>query len=219
MNEQIKLAGVALLGAGVGFAVGYKLLEKRLAEQFDQRLEQETHDMREFYQTVRQPYASPEDAVKELVLPEVAKDPRVKNNATQYNKIVPSTDEGLREFKEPTPPAPVVQNVFDANGPRLITQDEFMQNEPEHQQATLTYYEASDQLCGEADEPIDNEELVVGLQYKEKFGWNSSDENVVHIRNSGLHMDFEVLRSEGSYEKEVLGVEDDSIPPHKRVGR
>ena len=218
MNEQIKLAGVALLGAGVGFAVGYKLLEKRLSEQFDERLEQETKDMREFYQTVRQPYSSPEEAVKNLVLPEVAKDPRVKNNATQYHKVVPSED-GLKEFKDPTPAAPVVKNVFDTPGPMLVTQDVFMANEPEHQQATLTYYEASDQLCGEADEPIENEELVVGTEYKKQFGWESSDENVVHVRNNALHMDFEIVKSEGSYEKEVLGIEDDSIPPHKRVGR
>jgi len=218
MNEQIKLAGVALLGAGVGFVVGYKVLEKRLSIQFDERLEQETKDMKEFYQAVRQPYSSPEEAVQALVLPEVAKDPRVKNNATQYHKVVPA-DEALQEFKEPA--KPVIKNVFDgsAQSPRLITQDEFMANDPEHQQATLTYYEASDQLCGEADDPIENEEIVVGTEYKRKFGWESSDDNVVHVRNDGLRMDFEVVRSNGSYEKEVLGVEDDSLPPHKRVGR
>lgn len=205
MNETIKLAGVGILGAGVGFVAGYKLLEKRLEKSFDERLVEETKDMREAYQNLRQPYASPEEAVKELILPKVAA--AQSNGKTQYDKIIP------KQPKDET----VVQNVFETSGPRLITQDEFMANEPEHQQATLTYYEGSDQLCGEADEPIDNEEIVVGLQYKVKFGWNSSDKHTVHVRNDDLHMDFEIVRSEGSYEEEVLGEGDQSVPPHKRV--
>jgi hypothetical protein len=207
MNESIKLAGAAVLGAGVGFVVGYKLLEKKLGASFDERLAEETKDMREVYQNLKQPYASPEEAVKSLILPKVADGIKV-NGKTQYHKVIPEQEEVTEK---------VVQNVFDGTGPRLVSQDDFMTNEPGHEQATLTYYEGSDQLCGEADDPIDNEEIVVGLEYKSKFGWKSSDEHTVHVRNLGLHMDFEIVKSEGSYEQEVLGEGDPSIPPHKRV--
>ena len=212
MNENIKLVGVAAVSAGVGFVVGYKLLERRLEQQFDERLAEETKDMREVYQNLKQPYATPEEAVNALVAPAVAKDPRLGNGKVAYDKIAPKVD---------IPEAPaVVVNVFDGTGPKLITQDEFMANDPEHEQATLTYYEKSDQLCGEKDEPVDNAEIVAGTEYKSKFGWESSDDNTVHVRNEGLHMDFEIVRSEGSYEEEVLGEDPDkSLPPHKRVGR
>lgn len=210
MNDAIKMAGAGLLGAGVGFIVGYKLLEKRLSDSFDERLAEETKDMREAYTNLRQPYTSPEEAVKQLILPEVAAELATNKGKTQYDKIVP-----LKKDVEEV----VHQNVFDAGGPMLITQDAFMANDPGHTQATLTYYEASDQLCGEADDPIDNAEIVVGLEFKNKFGWESSDDNTVHVRNVGLQMDFEIVRSEGSYEEEVMGITDTSIPPHKRVGR
>lgn len=215
MNETIKLAGVAVVSLGIGFVVGSKVLEKRLEASFDERLAEETKDMREAYQNLKQPYASPEEAVRDLILPKVAEGIQ-QNGKTQYHKV-PIAQVEVVEDEHGVKAVPVVQNVFETAGPRLITQDEFMANEPDHQQATLTYYEGSDQLCGEADEPIDNEEIVVGLQYKTRFGWNSSDDNTVHIRNDALHMDFEVVKSEGSYEQEVLGQPDQSIPPHKRV--
>lgn len=216
MNENVKIIAAGLLGAGIGFAVGYKVLEKRLEQAFDERLAEETKDMREVYQNLKQPYSSPEEAVRELIVPEVAKDPRVQNGAKiAYDKVQPKVD--IPEQPE------VVQNVFSRTGPYLISQDAFMANEtdPEHVQATLTYYEQSDQVCGEKDEPIDNSDLVIGTEFKEKFGWESSDANTVHVRNEDLHMDFEVVRSEGSYEQEVLGQAppDISVPPHKRVGR
>lgn len=219
MNDSIKMAGAAVVGAGVGFFVGFKVLEKKMEARFDERLETETKDMREFYETVRQPYASPEEAVKDLI-PPASTDPRVANGKVQYNKVVP---QAKREEKEivPTPPAPV-ENVFENEGPKIISQDVFMENdtEPEHVQTTLTYYEKDDQLCGENDEPIDNPDLVAGLEFKTNFGTDSSDPNVVHIRNNKLQMDFEIVRSMGSYVEEVLGGQPDtSVPPHKRVGR
>lgn len=219
MDNSIKLAGIAVVGAGIGFVVGFKLAEKQLTARFEERLENETKDMREFYETVRKPYATPQDAVKELIVPEVAKDPRVKNGQTQYHKVVQRHEEEREvEPVKPMPEQPVVQNVFQSEEPFVITQDSFMQNDPEHEQATLTYYEKSDTLCGEADEPIENALIVAGTAYKSRFGEDSSDPNVVHVRNPGLNMDFEIVRSMGSYEEEVLGqVSDTTVPPHKRV--
>lgn len=212
MNENVKIIAAGLLGAGIGFVVGYKALEKKLEQAFDERLADETKDMREVYQNLQQPYSSPEEAVRELIVPEVAKDPRVQNGAKiAYDKVQPKVD---------IPEPPEVQNVFDRTTPYPIPQDEFMANETEYVQSSLTYYAASDQVCGEKDEPIDNSDLVVGTVFKEKFGWKSSDENVVHIRNEDLQMEFEITRSEGSYEQEVLGQQPDtSVPPHRRVGR
>lgn len=216
MNQSIKLAGIAVVGAGIGFAVGYKIAEKQMSARFEERLAEETQGMKEFYETVRKPYASPEDAVKELIEEAPGPvDPRVPNGRVQYHKVQPKpAEDEVIDIPEKQP----VQNVFSKVDPYIIDQEAFMANDPEHTQTTLTYYEKSDQVCGEADEPIDNSEIVVGTLFKTRFGEGSSDKNVVHVRNDDLRMDFEVVRSEGSYEEEVLGeTPDSSVPPHKRV--
>jgi hypothetical protein len=216
MDNSLKTSVVGILGAGIGFAIGYKIAEKKLAVRFEERLTEETKGMREFYTNVKKPYATPEAAVKDLIPEPAPEDPRVKKQNTQYNKLIKEEKYVSPETVIAGESGVVIQNVFDM-GPVVIDQDEFMTNELGHEQATLTYYEKSDQVCGERDEPIDNSEIVVGTAFKTHFGDGSSDENVVHIRNSGLHMDFEVVRSFGSYEAEVLGMTDDSVPPHKRV--
>lgn len=215
MDETIKKVCIGVVSAGLGFAIGYKIAEKKLAERFEERLAEETKGMREFYSSVKQKYSTPEEAVKELIPEPSPEDPRVKKQKTQYNKIVKEEEYIPDEFESKEVPEPVVQNVFEM-GPVIIDQEVFMANDPDHEQATLTYYAASDQVCGEKDEPIDNADLVVGTEFKKNFGKGSSDNNIVHIRNVGLHMDFEVVKSEGSYEAEVLGMVDDSVPPHKR---
>jgi hypothetical protein len=219
MNNSIKLAGAAVVGAGIGFAIGFKTAEKQLTARFEERLHDETKDMREFYETVRKPYASPEEAVQDLIKPPVSDDPRVPNGRVQYHKVE-APKVGDHVVVDIPDKQPIVQNVFDQDGIKIIDQEAFMQNDPEHEQSTLTYYEKSDQLCGEADDPIDNPDLVAGTEFKENFGKDSSDPNTVHVRNNGLHMDFEIIRSFGSYEEEVLGEQPDtSVPPHKRAGR
>jgi hypothetical protein len=222
MNQNLKVGIAGVFAGGIGFAVGYKIAEKKLTVRFEKRLEEETTGMREFYQTVKKPYSSPAEAVKELIPPPASTDPRVPGQKVQYNKVTPAATNVIEVVEETILPVPPpVQNVFDPKrDPYIITQDVFMANDPEHEQATLTYYAGSDQLCGEADDPIDNAALVAGLEFKTSFGTDSSDPNVVHIRNEGLHMDFEIVQSEGSYEQEVLGTTpDQSVPPHKRVGR
>lgn len=215
MNESLKTVGIGVLGAGVGFVIGYKIAEQRLIKSFDDRLNQQEEMIKEYYTNVKKPYATPEEAVADLI-PKKSSDPREPGHRVQYHKVE-TNEKPLEEFEAVVAekPEPVVQNVFD-DKPFIIDQDSFMQNDPGHQQATLTYYEKSDQVTGERDEPIDNSDIVVGIDFKMKFGEGSSDPNVVHVRNNGLNMDFEIVRSDGSYEEEVLGIADDSVPPHKR---
>lgn len=217
MNQSLKVAGTAVLGVGIGFAIGYKVTEKRLAARFEERLETETAGMKEFYTNVKQKYETPEEAAAALIpQPEEGpKDPRVNHQKIQYHKIVKDENyvgDPLDEFAEGCEIDETVirKNVFDdqpVGKPCLINQDDFMANETGYEQATLTFYAKGGVLTDQRDEVIDNAVDVVGESFSQAFGEGSSDPNTVHVRNNNLQMEFEVVKSERSYEEDVLGQE------------
>ncbi|UVK59344.1 membrane protein [Gordonia phage Pherobrine] len=124
----------------------------------------------------------------------------------------------------------VVSNVFETNGveklavadtssrgsgrPYIISVSEFMDNDTEYNQNTLSYYEGDNVLTDEADQPISNVEGIVGMKNLELFGDGSGDPNIVFVRNDKMQVDFEIARSFGTYAEEVLGV-----APQQRKGR
>lgn len=218
MNESIKIIGASVLGLAAGAAVGYKIAEKRLGAEFEERLERETAGMKEFYSNVKQPYSSPEEAVADLIKeteePPKVEDPRVKAQKVQYNKIVKGAgyDASMDEFEKTEAEAAEVihKNVFnDEQGPKdpyVIGEDTFMANEDGFEQETVTYYENGKQYVDTHDKIIDKAEQIFGPN-PPNFGDRSNDPNLVYIRNENLRMDYEVVRSERSYEEDVLGQE------------
>lgn len=227
MKQSLKVAGTALLGAGVGFVIGFKVTEKRLAARFEERLEEETAGMKEFYTNVKQKYESPEEAAAALIPPDeepIPEDPREKTQRVQYNKIVKNYVNPLDEFKadqgEACETEEVVRtNVFDSQPPgvpRIITQEQFMSNETGYEQATLTFYAKGGVLTDQRDDIIDNPDDVLGKMFSEAFGEGSSDPNTVHVQVDSLQMEFEIIKSERSYEEDVLGQDESETPSHHR---
>lgn len=96
----------------------------------------------------------------------------------------------------------------DPNSPYILLKDEFMRNEHDWRQMTLTYFAGDNVLVNESEEPLDDPEKFVG-EANYKFGFMSDDPNVVYIRNEGMEVEFEVLLSRRKYTEEVLGVTDD----------
>lgn len=89
--------------------------------------------------------------------------------------------------------------------PYIITEDEFNEGALGFEQASITYYEGDDILCGSDDKPIDAVEDVVGEDHLHMFGRGASDPNTVHVRNETIEIDFEITRSRGSFSTEVGG--------------
>jgi hypothetical protein len=91
--------------------------------------------------------------------------------------------------------------------PYVIHKDEFFSGESGYNQLTFTYYSGDDILVDEQKipEPIYRHDRVVG---ELKFGHGSGDRNVVYIRNDDLATEYEVIKSEGKYSVEVMGLED-----------
>lgn len=86
----------------------------------------------------------------------------------------------------------------------IIHYDEFVSNESNYTQETLTYYAGDDILTDQYNTPIYDYQKMTGSI---TFGHGSGDPNVIFIRNDDLHMEWEILRDEGKYQIEVLGYE------------
>lgn len=93
--------------------------------------------------------------------------------------------------------------------PYIITEQEYLENAPGHEQTGLTYFEDDDTLLDAADKIIPDSDGVVGDDNLTKFGYGSKNANVVFIRNDSMEEDFEVERSFGSYVEEAFGIRHD----------
>jgi hypothetical protein len=100
--------------------------------------------------------------------------------------------------------------------PYIIHHDEYFQGEKEYQQNTLTYYAEDGVLCDERDSPIHDSEAIVGDANLMRFGHGSKDNNILYVRNDRLELDLEVVRSNGSYTREVLGIRHSDEPTRRR---
>lgn len=87
--------------------------------------------------------------------------------------------------------------------PYQLTQIEWLANDPEHDQVSITWYVGDNQLADENDQIIPDHRIV-GKHNLERFG-TGRDPNIVLVRNERLRTDYEVLRHDGKYEHAVAG--------------
>lgn len=227
-NNPLILAGVLIVGAGLGGFVGYKIAVKRLTDKYETLIESEIAKSRTFYKKMAKEdeFESPESAVQALVPDEVVdtvktyqgrKEPRVQYNKPSEIveaevKIETRTVNVFTEGKLDPPRGwdydfELAQRAEKPDEPYVISVDEFNEGEESYDKTNLTFYEADDTLVDERDTPIDTVDYTVGEDNLTKFGHGSGDHNVVYIRNEKIGTDFEVIRSKGSYSHEVLGLD------------
>lgn len=96
----------------------------------------------------------------------------------------------------------------DPNTPHIISVHEFMADTAGHEQITLTYYAKDRQLTDDMDKLVEDVRKKVGFSNLEKFGKLSGDGDTVYVRNRAYGADYEICRDNGSYQEEVLGVDD-----------
>lgn len=89
-----------------------------------------------------------------------------------------------------------------SDAPYILNVDEYMEDERDYRQSTLTYYRGDNVLTDELDVPIYNIEKIVG---RLEFGRGSRDPSIVYIRNEQLEAEYEVLLDFGYYQVQVLG--------------
>ena len=89
------------------------------------------------------------------------------------------------------------------DSPYILHVDEFMENEMEFTQSTVTYYEGDNIMADANDVPVYDWVRIVGDNLR--FGYGTSDPNTVYVRNEKEEAEWEILRHHGLYQIEVLG--------------
>lgn len=239
-NNPFILAVVFVVGAGIGGFIAYKISEKRLSSKFDQELTEQIAAAKAYRTRIAKEgeFETPEGAVNALIPDEVVsavqayqgrEKPVAYNNpgsidprppvdvvvesieVTQNITVVAKDDPRDWDYT-----AEVADRELNPEIPYTISFHEFNENPVGHEQTTMTYYALDDTLADSQDKPVDNTDYVVGDDNLNRFGHGSGDPNVVYIRNEKIDMDFEIVRSNGSYQKEVIGSDPDTTLQHSR---
>ena len=226
-NPLILVAALAV-GLGIGGFIAYKVAVKRTQARYELIVTEEVEAAKHFYARInKNEYPTPESAVQALVPEDVS---AAVNSYQGRQKVAYNRPDTLVE--EVVETVEITKNVFTSGDssewaaepdgwdydtemanrqefpdkPYVIKSEEFLSNEENHEQVTLTFYRGDDTLTDEREDPIDNQSYTVGEDNLDKFGYGSGDENIVYIRNLKLGMDFEIILNKGKYHEEVLGM-------------
>lgn len=211
---NLRLIATAAVSLAVGGAIGYKVAEKRLTVEFEARLEKETASLRRMY---KPDFESPQDMVEKLHGAAVTamKEYTGEREHVAYDKIRPSQVQVVKDEAEEKPARTIFEAADDRGEIYPITLAEHTADEAGYEHVTWTYYAQDGVVTDDAEDVIEDHTKFLGEDFVEAFGRDDAgDDNVVYIRNEVVMIDYEIVRSPGSYVKEVLGEEYE--PPVER---
>lgn len=129
---------------------------------------------------------------------------------------------------EKTPEATVVdewdlinEELFANGKPHVISDEDYLENEDEWEQTSLVYFAEDDTLVDDTEITVEDPEGVVGEINLKRFGWKSGDPKIVYVKQPEYRNLFEIVYSDGSYAKEVLGLRhsEEVFEPRRRRPR
>jgi len=223
---NLRLIATAVVCLAAGGAIGYKIADKKLGAEFEERLEKETNALRRMY---KPDYKSPEDMVEQLHgdADEAGLDAAIKAmkdytnpEPVPYHKIRTSTVEVPKE--ETTVVERTIFEVADDRGEiYVISAEENAAAEAGYENVTWTYYARDGVITDNAEDVIEAPDNFLGIDALTKFGGISGDPNVVYVRNEILMIDYEIVRNPSSYVEVVLGEEytEPVERPSQRINR
>lgn len=227
------VAGLIGVSVASGIAVGYYVAKRKLETKYEEIAQQEIGEMRAHF------VLKTEATMNRITKPQletVINELRYRDAHNVAEDFEPAEDE-----KEIVPtPVSEVHNIFTRQKaeveelspdmwdyaieiknrspevPYVIHHDEFVENQPDYDQTTLTYYEEDDVLADTDDSIIEDTDALICLGNLNKFGHGSNDPNIVYIRNDERQLNIEVCRSGGSYAEEVHGMKHSDESRHSR---
>lgn len=144
---------------------------------------------------------------------------KVTNDYTSYHKkpdladLAKKYDDPENNFEFRKDEETGVYNLDTSNAPYVITQSEFFQTEELYDKVTIEYWLEDDVFSDANDEVLhelgfDGGSLDVGA-------------STVFIRNDAKRMDYEIVINQGSYYRDVLGYDDNTVEekPRKKVSK
>lgn len=205
--------GGLAVGAAVGFYFGHRWNTAKIkAEAFTQS-EAEVDKIRELYRQ-RMVAAEPKPSVEE-VIEEKGYSDFLKEERTAVERPLkppvpvrepPLTREDIRKSKDEgwDFPAELAQRA--SKTIYIIHQDEFRESVSGYRQAVYTWYDRDNVLTDEDEDPIDNPDMVVGMENMERFGHGADDVRAVFVRNELMESEFEICYVDASYEETLEGL-------------
>lgn len=200
------LTGVAFIAGGL---VGYQVAKRNLEQHYIDLANEEIKEAKEYYEKEvdkKTPSAEASDGRERIfyhTLREYQGTKPVQTPHAEAKQVLKSIFRNPPPENDPDFDAEV--EARDPNHPYIIAVTEFLSNDSNYSQETLTWYMRDSMLIDDQDEPVEDPEGVIGLGNLQ-FGHRSDQENAVYIRNDRLLIDFEVVRHEGSYAQVVLGL-------------
>ena len=245
-TNPMALAAAGVVGVMAGAVGGYFVARKLLGREYEERIEAEIAEAREFYAGIYKTdpdgaVLTPQDVLRERHGEEAIKAVREYQGRSeeepedgypagephddvvdeeQIRKLEARMRDGRGEVVVERTEVTERVNVFaddtfdleeeikfrSPDKPYIITHDEFFEGEKNYDTQSLTYYEVDDTLTDEHDKPLEQTDKLVGDEHLVRFGSGSKDKNIVYVRNDRLGIDYEIVRSTGSYLEEVLGM-------------
>lgn len=232
-SKTFAVVGVSALTLVGGFFAGVRWAKNNYEQTYAEDLAKEIRQTKVFYERRHKEgvFATPEEAVVELIPDEAAKVLKAYQGATEKAPVVVDTHRTnyarVPEVQPPKPSTIEERNAFvtaaaevdiaklirnrTEEAPYLISIEEFNNNEEGFRQTCLTYYSDMGSpnpqpvLCDEREDVVEIDETI-GLDNIPRFGVMSGDPRLLHVRNFILEMEFEVALHDGSYAKEVAGL-------------
>lgn len=226
-NKWTVTYAVGLTSFAAGFGTAYILISRRTQVQLEEIREELKHIEEGYAEAYAEAVTDLENGQvkKDVVLPKVEEVTEVELDnespvqafvKTRLNEKLP---EGFVQDSGDVPEELVTQSIFEHTNtwnreeelkhrnprqPYILHKDEFFADEKDYTQTTLSYYVGDDIMCDEDDTPVYNYKDVVG---ELRFGHGSDDPNVFYVRNDRRRTEYEIVREEGLFSVEVMGLE------------
>ena len=179
MDSTVKTAAAFALGVVTGLGIGYYISKKRQPEYTSDDSQAVAEETSETTTT---------DDI------DISIDTQTVIDAIEDNSLKRELEKLTAKYRE----KPVYEDIPSFAQPGRVTEERpYVIDEedvgmlPDYEQITLTYY-ADGKLADEEDDIVENQDFIVGTEWRERF--EKYDEDMVVVRNDALKCDYEISR-------------------------
>lgn len=190
MNTTLSKVLIFAAGAAIGSVVTWKVLDKKLKDEYEQRLADDTASIKEAFADANlREMLEVAERVDEVKTPDTNAIPAsdLESKLQRLNYIAEDSVDLSKEKR------PVIME--DIEGPEVIDPQDYAEY-PDYDTQTLYYY-TDDVLADDMDNVVEDVEDIVGSYALTTFG--QFEDDAVHVRNDRKRCYYEILRSECAY--------------------
>lgn len=189
MNSKMACFTMFAFGLGMGSSVTYKVVKKK----FEKVAQEEINSVKEVFSVRKTEVKSKNEPDQNI---RVSNEKEESTDMKEYQEEVSKYDY-TKYSSEKSEEKKHTDDLLKKNDiPYVIAPEEFGEFD-DYEEVSLIHYE-NGILTDDMDEPVEDIESTVGLDYFEHFGEYEDDS--VYVRNDRLKCDFEILRDSDNYD-------------------